>query len=334
VTWQFCSGADTACTALALLEAAASAAGGEAGHSHEIVLKNNSSTPIALLELDDPPTDSLLEIAAQENRITPMMLLSTRVKHKTRSRLSLLEVKKKVTKQGSNFSFKEESLFPAVGHWLYNKDDAENLYGSIRTWNVSEVTYMAELFEYATKFNADISGWNVSRVTSMEEMFNTASKFNQDITSWDVRKVGNFEEMFREAHEFNQGIGRWRINGAWGMEEMLHHADNFNQDLSKWIVQNVSTDSIVSNTLCANNNRCGLDPLTMLVEQDADFADESESESETEIDKPDEIVSHIMNKAEKSESAKKKSTPHHERNPEDDEEEGVEYTPHEREWLK
>lgn len=54
---------------------------------------------------------------------------------------------------------------------------------SINNWNVSKVTNMAAMFEYAIKFNQDISNWDISSVSGMRYMLHGASAFNQDI-SW------------------------------------------------------------------------------------------------------------------------------------------------------
>ena len=48
---------------------------------------------------------------------------------------------------------------------------ASSEYGSMPTWDVSQVTNMAYAFYDKADFNADISSWDVSNVTTMEEMF-------------------------------------------------------------------------------------------------------------------------------------------------------------------
>ena len=40
-------------------------------------------------------------------------------------------------------------------------------------------------------FNQDISNWDVSNVTNMGLMFQYATVFNQDISSWSVENVTN-----------------------------------------------------------------------------------------------------------------------------------------------
>ena len=42
--------------------------------------------------------------------------------------------------------------------------------GKIRTWDVSGVADMDDLFSYYRSFNADISEWDTSSVTTMYEM--------------------------------------------------------------------------------------------------------------------------------------------------------------------
>jgi surface protein len=44
-------------------------------------------------------------------------------------------------------------------------------------WNVSQVTDMSQMFQFATAFNQNISAWDVSRVTTTAAMFRFASAF-------------------------------------------------------------------------------------------------------------------------------------------------------------
>ena len=55
----------------------------------------------------------------------------------------------------------------------YNNDvtAATYKYGPIASWDVSAITDMSHLFNYASDFNADISSWDTSSVTDMEGMF-------------------------------------------------------------------------------------------------------------------------------------------------------------------
>ena len=79
----------------------------------------------------------------------------------------------------------------------------------INDWDVSNVTDMYRLFNFATSFNQPLDKWNTSNVISMQEMFARASVFNQDIntqqvtnsdgvtyTAWDVSKVTDMFYMF------------------------------------------------------------------------------------------------------------------------------------------
>ena len=47
-----------------------------------------------------------------------------------------------------------------------------------------------------SSFNGDISSWNVSGVSNMGYMFDYASSFNTNIRSSDVSSVTNREDMF------------------------------------------------------------------------------------------------------------------------------------------
>ena len=74
---------------------------------------------------------------------------------------------------------------------------------------------MNYMFQFASKFNGDLSKWDVSRVTNMLGMFAYASKFNGDIANWDVSKVRNMKDMFSKASSFKQTLcGAWHTSTA------------------------------------------------------------------------------------------------------------------------
>ncbi len=107
--------------------------------------------------------------------------------------------------------------------------------------NLSKVTDMSLMFEYAKKFNADIANWDVSHVKMMYGMFHGASEFNQDIGSWDVSHVESMSFMFKGAKQFNQNIGNWDVSRVRTMAYMFSNTENFNQDIGNWDVRGTYT---------------------------------------------------------------------------------------------
>lgn len=106
--------------------------------------------------------------------------------------------------------------------------------------DLSQVTSMDFMFNYASGFNQDISTWNVSNVTSMNYMFSGATAFNQDLSSWDVSNVLSMANMFSGATSFNGDIATWNVSSVTNMNSMLYNASSFNQILGGWDVQLVA----------------------------------------------------------------------------------------------
>ena len=110
--------------------------------------------------------------------------------------------------QQDNHRFESrDELDDAVSQWLTDPTAAEETYGDISTWDVSQITYMAELFRNGINgdtrnFNENISAWKVDQVKDMGMMFDYASSFNQPLNEWNVGQVWNMNSMFREASAF------------------------------------------------------------------------------------------------------------------------------------
>ena len=133
-----------------------------------------------------------------------------------------------------------EHLKLAVNCWLNNKDFAQETWGHISGWDVSEVTNMRGMFNGASSFNEDISGWDVSKVTDMRGMFNDASSFNQPLNKWVVSKVTDMFGIFNNASSFNEDISGWDVSEVTEMRAMFYGAIAFNKDISEWDVSEVT----------------------------------------------------------------------------------------------
>ncbi|MDA9107488.1 BspA family leucine-rich repeat surface protein, partial [Flavobacteriaceae bacterium] len=129
----------------------------------------------------------------------------------------------------------------------------------ISSWDVSNVTNMAEMFGTGgalnvggdvVYFNQDISKWDVSKVTNMSGMFLRATRFNQDIGNWDVSQVTDMSFMLAGVLSgilsmFNQDIGSWDVSKVTNMSGMFAYGTAFNQDIGSWDVSNVTNMSLM-----------------------------------------------------------------------------------------
>ena len=60
-------------------------------------------------------------------------------------------------------------------------DGDDDWYQPLNKWNVSKVTNMGWMFEYAESFNQPLNDWNVSNVNRKFGMFDAATSFNQPL---------------------------------------------------------------------------------------------------------------------------------------------------------
>jgi gliding motility-associated-like protein len=111
----------------------------------------------------------------------------------------------------------------------------------LSTWDVSTITDMSYLFNFAWFFNQDISNWDVSNVTNMAYMFGGAYAYNQPLNSWDVSNVINMELMFFELDDFNQPLDQWDVSNVQFMNGMFSYTKAFDQPLNNWNVSSVTT---------------------------------------------------------------------------------------------
>ena len=104
---------------------------------------------------------------------------------------------------------------------------------------------MSEMFkgslDYRVKssFNQPLNNWNVSNVTDMSSMFDWAIKFNQNINSWNVSNVINMRNMFDNAITFNQPLNNWNTLNLEDMRDMFNWAGRFNQNISNWALPKI-----------------------------------------------------------------------------------------------
>ena len=106
----------------------------------------------------------------------------------------------------------KEELQKAIDLYYNDESNALEIYGSINTWDTSQITDMSYMFEEATSFNQDISNWNVSNVEDMCDMFSCAVVFNQNIGNWNVSNLEYAGRMFECAISFNQNLDNWNLS--------------------------------------------------------------------------------------------------------------------------
>ena len=138
---------------------------------------------------------------------------------------------------------REGGIDTAVDAWRDDPAASKARYGSIASWDVSEVTDLSKLFYNQAAFNGDLSCWEVGQVKYMDGMFAGATSFNGDLSRWNVGRVTYMEYMFHSATSFNGDLSRWDVGQVKSMHTMFAGATSFNGDLSRWDVGQVESMS-------------------------------------------------------------------------------------------
>ncbi|GLU44491.1 BspA family leucine-rich repeat surface protein [Allomuricauda sp. NBRC 101325] len=134
--------------------------------------------------------------------------------------------------------------------WAMFYGDSEiNEYGTIGSWDVSNVTNMARMFYNNANFNENLENWNVGKVTEMASMFENAELFTGDgIAQWDVSLVENMEGMFTNAINFDQSLENWVISNVSNMTDMFNGSglstENYSSTLLGWSTRPLNNDGV------------------------------------------------------------------------------------------
>ena len=128
----------------------------------------------------------------------------------------------------------DTSIRDAVAAWLADATAAKATYGHISSWDTSQVTDMAQLFQNSN-FDDDINTWDTSAVTNMFATFSYAQQFNQPLNDWEVSGVTSMVSMFAHAESFNQPLDSWDVSQVASLDSMFYYAYALDQDLG-WCI--------------------------------------------------------------------------------------------------
>jgi surface protein len=125
---------------------------------------------------------------------------------------------------------------------------------SIKNWNMSNATSIAQIFYAQPKFNQPIGSWDTSKNTSLSFSLTCLAAapgiFNQDLSNWDTSNVTTLASLFQNQPVFNKPIGNWNISKVTSLSSLFltGGSGEFNQDLSNWDTSSVTNmNSVFSN---------------------------------------------------------------------------------------
>jgi len=147
---------------------------------------------------------------------------------------------------------------------MFAQTDGINSFNrNIGGWNVRKVTNFNSMFSNATAFNNGGSSmpWTTGGgigdgvtgvVITMANMFNTATAFNADISAWDTSKVLTMTGLFAGAIIFNRDISEWNVLGVTSFNSMISGAPVFVAPIQYWNVGSATYNNMFLNATAFN----------------------------------------------------------------------------------
>ena len=122
-------------------------------------------------------------------------------------------------------------------------------YNAVDVPDLSNVTDLTSMFERAIRFDGNLKSWDVSRVTRMRDMFRGAEAFRgEGLSEWEVGRVTDMTGMFAGAASFDQDLGNWDIRNVESMAGMFDGSglsvENYDKTLMGWVARGQETSGL------------------------------------------------------------------------------------------
>lgn len=111
----------------------------------------------------------------------------------------------------------------------------------LKTWDVSAVTDMTNMFSGCTAFNQPLKTWDVSAVTLMINVFGGCTAFKQDLSSWNVENVTHLVGLFTNCTNFQSDLSTWNVENVLYFDSMFYNCKKFTADLSRWNIASATS---------------------------------------------------------------------------------------------
>jgi surface protein len=132
-------------------------------------------------------------------------------------------------KCGGTWDFGELTDTSKLTDLSYLLQFCEDFNGDVSHIDTSNATKLKQVFHVCRKFNNDsIKSWDVSNVVNMYNLFGISSSFNVDISGWDTSNVEDMSMMFYDAGSFNQDLSQWCV------PKITSKQDAFDEDCDAW----------------------------------------------------------------------------------------------------
>jgi surface protein len=113
----------------------------------------------------------------------------------------------------------------------------------LNTWNMSQVTSLAETFNSTGLRSLDMSGWDVSNVTTMQSAFRSSSSLAYvNVSGWSPTSLENLSYAFRDCTSLTQieGINDLSSSSVTDLTNTFYNTGFTSLNVKSWDVSNVT----------------------------------------------------------------------------------------------
>ncbi|CAD7940982.1 unnamed protein product, partial [Amoebophrya sp. A120] len=134
------------------------------------------------------------------------------------------------------------AVFPSVTSMSGSFEGSSTVVlADLNSWNLGEVTSLANVFADALQVTLDTADWNVGKVADFSGAFMNMVVANPNTTAWNTGSGGAFANMFRGTVAATPDVLNWNTGAATDMSGMFQGTVAATPNVTLWNMQSIQT---------------------------------------------------------------------------------------------